>query len=101
MEFNLGTSPFDLSAMLKTANIPAGTVPLHVTMTSKKNSTEKKAPFVPYDTDLFTKARLAYVHSFHLPADQFDSFGKIHQITVKSGDILFIEPHELGAGIVC
>ena len=100
MEFNLGTSPFDLSVMLKTANIPAGTVPLHVTMTSKKNSTEKKAPFVPYDTDLFTKARLAYVHSFHLPADQFDSFGKIHQITVKSGDILFIEPHELGAGIL-
>lgn len=41
MEFNLGTSPFDLSAMLKTANIPAGTVPLHVTMRTRKKRTSQ------------------------------------------------------------
>ena len=100
MEFNLEKSPFDLSAMLKTANTPAHTLSLHATTESMRASTEKGIPFVPYDTDLFVKARLAYVHSFHLPADQFDSFGKIHQIIVKSGDILFIEPYELGAGIM-
>ena len=100
MEFNLKKSPFDLSAMLKTANTPAHTLSLHATTESKRASAEKGIPFVPYDTDLFVKARLAYVHSFHLPADQFDSFGKIHQIIVKSGDILFIEPYELGAGIM-
>ena len=100
MEFNLEKSPFDLSAMLKTANTPAHTLSLHATTESMRASTEKGIPFVPYDTDLFVKSRLAYVHSFHLPADQFDSFGKIHQIIVKSGDILFIEPYELGAGIM-
>ena len=100
MEFNLEKSPFDLSAMLKTANTPAHTLSLHATTESMRASTEKGTPFVPYDTDLFVKSRLAYVHSFHLPADQFDSFGKIHQIIVKSGDVLFIEPYELGAGIM-
>ena len=100
MGFNLGASPLDLSAMLKAANGLANPMPLHTTASSKHPSPEESAPYVPYDTELFTKTRLSYVHSFHLPADQFDAFGKIHQINVKSGDILFMEPSGLGAGIL-
>lgn len=100
MDFNLGRSSIDFSTMIKTKSTSSFSIPLHANASNKKASTEKKTPIVPYDTDLFAKARLAYVHSFHLPADQFDAFRKIHHVVVKSGDILFIEPYELGAGVL-
>ena len=74
------------SAFLKLASI------------TKEDPSADQKYHVPYDTDLFVKARLAYVHSFHLPADQFDSFERVHRINVKSGDILFLEPYDMGGG---
>lgn len=89
--------PFDLSAML---DLPPTAAPFPVASAGIGALPERKAPAVPYDTALFTKARLAYTHSFHLPADQFASFGKLFQINVKSGDILFMEPSGAGGGIL-
>lgn len=100
IEFNINTSQIDFSSMLKNSNRSVSTTPLYETTSREKVLKGNGTPIVPYDTDLFTKARLAYTHSFHLPADQFESFGKIHQIDVDSGDILFLEPYELGAGIL-
>lgn len=98
--FDPGKPPFGFSEILKSTDISHGSAPIPAAGINQKPARDSRLPSVPYDTDLFTKTRLAYVHSFHLPANQFDSFGKIHQIDVKSGDILFLEPYELGAGVL-
>lgn len=54
--------------------------------------------FSPYDTALFASARMAYVHSFSLPEDQFETFQKFFQIGAKNGAVIFIEPQDLGGG---
>lgn len=99
-EVVLGKPPIDLSQMLKQTGFSQN-IPSHQVMgTAKKDTIVASTPSVPYDTELFARTRLAYAHSFHLPVDQFESFSKIHQIDVKSGDILFLEPYELGAGVL-
>lgn len=102
IEYNVGRAPLDLTSILRTSGTSMSIVPFQATIPSEKISldADREAPFIPYNTELFTKARLAYAHSFHLPANQFDSFRKIHQIDIKSGDILFLEPYELGAGFL-
>lgn len=61
---------------------------------------QKENEFVPYDTDQFSKARMAYVQSFCLPANQFETFFDLFQIQPESGAILFLEPTEVGDGCV-
>lgn len=53
---------------------------------------------IPYDVSRFVGARMGCVQSFHLPADQFDSFQKVLRLEVEQGDVLFLEPKELGGG---
>lgn len=60
----------------------------------------QRTPEEPYDMELFAQSRLAYVHTFHLPADQFTAFKNILQIDARCGDILFLEPYEFGAGVL-
>lgn len=56
---------------------------------------------VPYDIQLFKQARLAYVHCFHLPADQFAVFNKMYRTEANSGDVLFLETKPMGSEASC
>lgn len=94
-------TPLDLKLLMRRMTISRDNSTLLKLASSAKGKEEPLVDqkcYVPYDTDLFVKARLAYVHSFHLPAAQFDSFEKIYRIDVKSGDILFLEPYDMGGG---
>lgn len=54
---------------------------------------------IPYDVDLFTSARMAYVHSFHLQKNQINDFSKQFHITPKPGDVLLIATKMAGGGV--
>lgn len=62
------------------------------------DSPKKRKPEIPYDTALFASARLGYLHSFRLPVGLFKEFSRVFQIPAENGDILFLEPRELGEG---
>ena len=98
VELGSRTPSLDISSLLKGTTISKDSTLLKVTSSINEYPLDDRRFCVPYDTDLFVKARLAYVHSFHLPADQFDSFKKIHCINAESGDILFLEPYDMGGG---
>ena len=97
-ELGSRTPSLDLSSLLRGTAISKDSTLLKLTSSINEGALDNRSFCVPYDTTLFVKARLAYVHSFHLPADQFDSFKKIHRINVESGDILFLEPYDMGGG---
>lgn len=63
-----------------------------------EKETEREAEVIPYNTELFASARMAYVHTCRLPADQFDAFEKLFQIEPSNYGVIFIEPRDLGGG---
>lgn len=88
----------DFSEMLKQSFVSTGIVlPQQITSDVAVNDLQA---YIPYDTDRFINARLAYVHCFHLPYDQFETFSRSYQTDVQSGDVFFLGPDEFGAGIM-
>lgn len=85
-----------ISALPAALGSPA--LPRIPTVPAAPAAVRKKAPSIPYNVSLFTSARMAYVHSCHLPADQFALFRKLFQIEAKNGSVIFMEPMDLGNG---
>ncbi|MCI2057082.1 MAG: hypothetical protein LKJ86_08055 [Oscillibacter sp.] len=96
-----GGSPIDLAQMFKQPRTSLNlSQQLQASGSGLRNDAPIAKPQMPYDTEVFTRARHAYVHSFHLPSEQFDAFSKILHIEVHNGDVIFLEPYELGAGVL-
>lgn len=77
--------------------MPMKPEPLAKTMPTKTLPVSEERR-IPYDVQLFISARMSYVHSFHLPANQFELFQKAFQISPENGCVIFMEPRGLGGG---